>query len=132
MFDSDLDENARKIQRRTFLTLSVGAIAGIALSHLRRPTVLAAAPAGVPGEVTIVEYSDDGKRLKKVRVAKVVKTEAEWKAHEAQWLPSEADRAFVASLMGRVAEPGKFANWIAPPARGINNQAVDFEYVRFG
>ena len=47
MFDSDLDQNARKIQRRTFLTLSVGAIAGIALSHLRRPTVLAAAaPAG--------------------------------------------------------------------------------------
>ena len=43
----------------------------------------------------------------------------------------EADRAFVASLMGRVAEPGKFANWIAPPARGINNQPVDFEYVRF-
>ena len=41
------------------------------------------------------------------------------------------DRAFVASLMGRVAEPGKYANWIAPPARGINNQAVDFEYVRF-
>ena len=45
--------------------------------------------------------------------------------------PREADRAFVASLMGRVAEPGKFANWIAPPARGINNQPVDFEYVRF-
>ena len=43
----------------------------------------------------------------------------------------DADRAFVASLMGRVAEPGKFANWIAPPARGINNQPVDFEYVRF-
>jgi benzoyl-CoA 2,3-dioxygenase component B len=47
------------------------------------------------------------------------------------WLPSVEDRAFVASLMGRVAEPGKFANWIAPPARGINNQPVDFEYVRF-
>ena len=44
---------------------------------------------------------------------------------------ARADRAFVASLMGRVVEPGKFANWIAPPARGINNQPVDFEYVRF-
>ncbi|MET0441339.1 MAG: benzoyl-CoA 2,3-epoxidase subunit BoxB [Casimicrobiaceae bacterium] len=61
-----------------------------------------------------------------------VLSETEWSAHEAQWLPSEADRAFVASLMGRVAEPGKFANWIAPPARGINSQAVDFAYVRFG
>jgi hypothetical protein len=26
----------------------------------------------------------------------------------------------------------KFANWIAPPALGINRQPVDFEYVRFG
>ena len=49
-----------------------------------------------------------------------------------EWLPSDADRAFVASLMGRVVEPGKFANWIAPPAIGINRQPVDFEYVRFG
>ena len=41
------------------------------------------------------------------------------------------DRAYVASLMGRVTEPGRFANWIAPPARGIDNQPVEFEYVRF-
>jgi benzoyl-CoA 2,3-dioxygenase component B len=34
--------------------------------------------------------------------------------------------------MGRVVEPGKFANWIAPPVMGINRQAVDFDYVRFG
>jgi hypothetical protein len=33
--------------------------------------------------------------------------------------------------MGRVVEPGKFANWIAPPVMGINRQPVDFEYVRF-
>ncbi len=57
--------------------------------------------------------------------------EAEWKAHERAWLPSAEDRAFVASLMGRVAEPGRFANWIAPPPMGINKQPVDFEYVRF-
>jgi benzoyl-CoA 2,3-dioxygenase component B len=57
--------------------------------------------------------------------------EAEWQAKQAQWLPSASDRAFVASLMGRVAEPGKFANWISPPARGINNQPIDFAYVRF-
>jgi benzoyl-CoA 2,3-dioxygenase component B len=60
-----------------------------------------------------------------------VVSEADWTHRHVQWLPSEADRAFVASLMGRVAEPGKFANWIAPPARGINNQPVEFEYVRF-
>ena len=61
-----------------------------------------------------------------------VVSEAEWNANVAGWLPSEADRAFVASLMGRVVEPGKFANWIAPPAVGINRQPVNFEYVRFG
>ena len=57
--------------------------------------------------------------------------ESEWKAHERAWLPTAEDRAFVASLMGRVAVPGKFANWIAPPPMGINKQPVEFEYVRF-
>ena len=60
-----------------------------------------------------------------------VVSEAEWTHQHLHWLPSAEDRAFVASLMGRIAEPGKFANWISPPGRGINNQPVDFEYVRF-
>ena len=46
------------------------------------------------------------------------------------WLPSEADRSHVRSLMQRVVEPGKMAGWIAPPDRGINNLAVDYEYVK--
>ena len=41
-------------------------------------------------------------------------SDAEWSAQVAAWLPTDSDRAFVASLMGRVTEPGKFANWIAP------------------
>lgn len=60
-----------------------------------------------------------------------VLSEAEWAANERNWLPSEEDRAYVASLMGRVIEPGKMANWIAPPPVGINKQPIDFEYVRF-
>ena len=61
-----------------------------------------------------------------------VVNEAEWKANESKWLPTAEDRAYVTSLMGpAITEPGKFANWIAPPARGINNQPADFEYVRF-
>jgi len=47
-----------------------------------------------------------------------------------QWVPSEADRAFVRSLMQQVKDPGKMASWIAPPDRGINNLPVDYEYVR--
>lgn len=46
------------------------------------------------------------------------------------WLPSANDRAFVASLMQRVIEPGRMAGWIAPPERGINDLPVDYEYVR--
>jgi benzoyl-CoA 2,3-dioxygenase component B len=46
------------------------------------------------------------------------------------WIPSDADRAFVHSLMKRVAEPGKMAAWIAPPERGINNLPVEYEYVK--
>jgi benzoyl-CoA 2,3-dioxygenase component B len=57
---------------------------------------------------------------------------AEWEGRKDEWLPTPDDRAFVASLMGRVTEAGKFANWIAPPVMGINRQPVDFEYVRFG
>jgi len=55
----------------------------------------------------------------------------DWALNETQWLPTPEDRAFVASLMGRVTEPGRFANWIAPPAMGINRQPVNFEYIRF-
>jgi benzoyl-CoA 2,3-dioxygenase component B len=56
---------------------------------------------------------------------------AAWEAQVREWLPTAEDRAFVQSLMGRVVEPGKFANWIAPPSAGINGQPVDCEYVRF-
>jgi peptide-methionine (R)-S-oxide reductase len=80
LFNSDLDRGARKVQRRTFLLSSLGAVAGTMLLFLRQPPVLAvAAPASTPGEVTIVEFSDEGKKLRKVHVAKVIKTEEEWK-----------------------------------------------------
>ncbi len=69
-----------------------------------------------------LRVSPDGKVL----------SEAEWLAQKDKWLPTDEDRAYVTSLMGpAVVQPGKFANWIAPPARGINNQPGDFEYVRF-
>jgi len=53
-----------------------------------------------------------------------------WAAQVDQWLPTDDDRAFVESLMKGVFEPGKMANWICPPRRGINNQPLDFDYVR--
>jgi len=73
------------------------------------------------GALSGAKVSPDGRVL----------SENEWSAKVGEWLPTAEDRAFVQSLMGRVVEPGKFANWIAPPAIGINRQPVDFEYVRF-
>jgi benzoyl-CoA 2,3-epoxidase subunit B len=55
---------------------------------------------------------------------------AAWQARADDWLPSAADRAFVGNLMQRVAEPGRMAGWIAPPERGIDGLATDYEYVR--
>jgi benzoyl-CoA 2,3-epoxidase subunit B len=54
----------------------------------------------------------------------------EFEAKKGGWLPSDADRQFIYSLMKGVFEHGKMAGWIAPPERGINNQPVDYEYVR--
>ena len=51
-------------------------------------------------------------------------------ARQAEWLPNQADHDYVKSLMEQVTEPGRFARWIAPPRVGINNQPVDFPYVR--
>jgi len=58
-------------------------------------------------------------------------SEAQWNERVREWLPTDEDRAFVASLMGRVIEPGQFAGWIAPPATGINGRPIDYAYVRF-
>jgi benzoyl-CoA 2,3-dioxygenase component B len=57
-------------------------------------------------------------------------TREEFDKHLPDWVPSEADKAFVRSLMQRVAEPGKMAGWVAPPERGINNLPVEYEYVK--
>ena len=54
----------------------------------------------------------------------------EFEKRLSDWIPSEADKAFVHSLQRRVVEPGKMAGWIAPPERGINNLPVEYEYVK--
>jgi benzoyl-CoA 2,3-dioxygenase component B len=58
-------------------------------------------------------------------------SEEEWNRRRDEWMPTAEDHAYIESLMERIIEPGKFANWIAPPARGIKGRPIDFEYVRF-
>lgn len=54
-----------------------------------------------------------------------------WNGRKDEWLPSESDRRYIKNLQARpVTAPSEMANWIAPPARGVNNKPIDFQYVR--
>ena len=87
--------------RRDFIAGSTLALAGLALGCSRRSDAAAAASGPVP----IVEFSDDGRRLRTARVARVVKTDAEWRR---QLSPlsyqvarrSGTERAFTGPLLG--------------------------------
>ncbi len=72
------------------------------------------------GEFAGQRISPDGRLL----------TEAEWNAGRDQWLPNDADMAFIHTLMKPCHEAGQYASWIAPPRVGINQQTGDFEYVK--
>jgi benzoyl-CoA 2,3-dioxygenase component B len=69
-------------------------------------------------------------QVKATPTGKII-TEADWDKQHGSWLPTQKDKDYIQELMKPVTEPGKFVNYIAPPARGINRQSVDFEYVKF-
>ena len=79
MFETDHETKNVNLGRRLFLAGLGAAAGGAALFSLRRPHLVAEASKSEPGEVTIVKFSDDGKRLEKVKVPRVVKTDAEWR-----------------------------------------------------
>ncbi|MBA3915770.1 MAG: peptide-methionine (R)-S-oxide reductase MsrB [Acidobacteriales bacterium] len=81
MFGSN-DENTDSVDgsRRGFLVGAAAMGATIAALVWRRPSVISAdTPKGPAPEVTVVQFSDSGERLKKVTEKKVVKSEADWK-----------------------------------------------------
>ena len=80
MFQSDRERESAissqpDMRRRVFLASMGAALGGALLWRWRRPYTIVASAKSEPGEVTIVQFSDDGKRLEKVKIAKVVKTE---------------------------------------------------------
>jgi peptide-methionine (R)-S-oxide reductase len=80
MFESAENGEASNLKRRAFLLTAVSAVAGLAAWSLRKPRLVeATASKEPPQEVTIVEFSDAGERLKTLHVPKVVKTEDEWR-----------------------------------------------------
>jgi benzoyl-CoA 2,3-dioxygenase component B len=54
----------------------------------------------------------------------------QWERRKGEWLPSEQDRAYIKTLQQPVKEPGKIANWLAKPVRGIKGLPFEHEYVR--
>ena len=77
MFESnDQDVLGGMTQRRSFLATGAAALAGYFLWLLKKPHLMTVSAS--TKEVTIVQFSDEGKRLAKVKIAKVVKTEQEW------------------------------------------------------
>ena len=84
MFDSDVsrDEVSKRMTRRVFVGsgVAVAAMAGVfAYRASREPGVEASvAVHGTPGEVVVVNFSNEGMNLGAQRVAKVVKTDGEW------------------------------------------------------
>lgn len=82
MFETDPgnDATSRRTTRRVFLAGSAAATASLAaLWFFRSPGVEAStAIHGEPGEVTIVNFGNDGANLGKQTVAKVVKTDGDW------------------------------------------------------
>jgi peptide-methionine (R)-S-oxide reductase len=82
MFDTNLERDVVSVKRtrRAFLLASASGFAGLVLWSFRKPRFVEAGnSAAAPRLVTIVEFSDDGQRLKTVRVPMVVKSEDEWR-----------------------------------------------------
>jgi peptide-methionine (R)-S-oxide reductase len=75
------NEAGNTMARRAFLAGAGGIAVGLALwfRQTREPVHAAAEAADLPKSVTIVEFSDSGKRLGKKTVDRVVKTDGEWK-----------------------------------------------------
>jgi peptide-methionine (R)-S-oxide reductase len=83
MFKSDMErKDLPDPRRRVFLGSLFAALGAGVLWSLHKPHGTGALAAAVPskgGPVTIVEFTDSGERLKTVEIAKVVKSEDEWR-----------------------------------------------------
>jgi peptide-methionine (R)-S-oxide reductase len=83
MLRSDMENEIapRSVGRRTLLLASGAALVGLAWWHYERPEPARAepAPAGIPKQVAIVEFTDAGERKGTSSVPTIQKTDAEWR-----------------------------------------------------
>jgi peptide-methionine (R)-S-oxide reductase len=76
--DSKHDRGPARMTRRSLLLRSASATAFIILRPLGKPGDMQAMPKDLPQQVVIVEFTDEGERIRKAGVPKVIKTDAEW------------------------------------------------------
>ncbi len=53
-----------------------------------------------------------------------------YEASKHRWVLTPEDNDYLLSIMKPCYEPGKFANWIAPPSKGLDGKELEFEYVK--
>jgi peptide-methionine (R)-S-oxide reductase len=82
MFDSKppSDQDSQRVTRRVFLATAMAAAGGVGLLAFRHPHLALAAdvPPHASGPVVVILFSDNGKRLQKTTLAKVVKSTSDW------------------------------------------------------
>ena len=73
-------EDRPRLSRRAFLVTSAGVCGACTIWSLDKAGVASAATGKsiTPGTVTIVQFGADGKKMGKVQVPKIVKSDAEW------------------------------------------------------
>jgi peptide-methionine (R)-S-oxide reductase len=90
-------DRLQRLSRRAFIVSAATAVSAAAFWGLRRSTVAAAHPLGPnegPANVTIVEFSADGKQTGTVTVPRLIKTDDEWRRQLSQtsyWVTRHAD-----------------------------------------
>jgi peptide-methionine (R)-S-oxide reductase len=81
ILNPEMEDTPNTMVRRSFLIGAGAATFGLAWLYVQEsePVRAAAAAAGLPKSVTIVEFSDSGERKSKKSVERITKSEDEWK-----------------------------------------------------
>ncbi len=82
LFHSANADDPGSLSRRVFVVSAACAVSGLTFFALRRTTVPAAKPLAAhegPASVTIINFDADGKATAPITVARIVKTDAEWR-----------------------------------------------------